>query len=351
VGLFSVGFRRRRILIPGFQLRYVAEHLAFQVLLSVAVATVVFGPLIVELRESGQHAAAGRFLWLHTWFWPIALAVLTVAAGHAVWISHRIAGPLFRFQRVFDAMAAGDLRPRVRIRQGDYLTAEAAAFDAALTSVRERTLGVQDQIAQIATVVSDLDSLSLGDRSRLVDALARLDEAASALVTTGGPAATVDARAKTSPRAPRVAVDGFSLIELLIVVGLIATLAAIGIPGYVNTLERARITRAIGDIRGLETDLRVYQVLNGAVPALLSDARPTPTRDPWGHDYVYTDLTSLKGKGKARKDRFLNPLNHDFDLYSLGKDGKSSTPLTAKASRDDVVRANDGAFIGLAAEY
>ena len=61
------------------------------------------------------------------------------------------------------------------------------------------------------------------------------------------------------PGTPPWLSDGFSLIELLIVVGLVATLAAIGIPGYVNTLERARITRAIGDIRGIETDLRVYQ--------------------------------------------------------------------------------------------
>lgn len=64
-------------------------------------------------------------------------------------------------------------------------------------------------------------------------------------------------------------------------------------------------------------------------------------------------LASLpgKGKGKARKDRKLNPLNSDFDLYSLGKDGASKTQLTNKVSLDDTVRANDGAFVGLAADY
>ena len=48
------------------------------------------------------------------------------------------------------------------------------------------------------------------------------------------------------------------------------------------------------------------------------------------------------------KDRFLVPINSDFDLYSMGKDGKSQMPLTAKDSRDDIIRANDGAYIGLA---
>jgi len=45
------------------------------------------------------------------------------------------------------------------------------------------------------------------------------------------------------------------------------------------------------------------------------------------------------------------PVNTDFDLYSMGKDGKSRAPFTAKASHDDIVRANDGKFIGLVSEY
>ncbi len=54
---------------------------------------------------------------------------------------------------------------------------------------------------------------------------------------------------------------------------------------------------------------------------------------------------------QPRKDRFLVPINSDFDLYSMGKDRESVAPLTAKKSHDDVVRANDGAFVGLASEF
>jgi general secretion pathway protein G len=35
----------------------------------------------------------------------------------------------------------------------------------------------------------------------------------------------------------------------------------------------------------------------------------------------------------------------------MGKDGASVSPLTAKASRDDIVRANNGGFIGLAEDF
>jgi general secretion pathway protein G len=44
----------------------------------------------------------------------------------------------------------------------------------------------------------------------------------------------------------------------------------------------------------------------------------------------------------------LHPINSDYDLYSIGKDGESVAPLTAKKSWDDVIRAADGAYIGLA---
>ncbi|MEE8148540.1 MAG: hypothetical protein V3T24_13110, partial [Longimicrobiales bacterium] len=50
----------------------------------------------------------------------------------------------------------------------------------------------------------------------------------------------------------------------------------------------------------------------------------------------------------ARKDKFLVPINSDFDLYSLGSDGKSTPPLGAKASKDDIIRANDGSYMGIA---
>ena len=53
----------------------------------------------------------------------------------------------------------------------------------------------------------------------------------------------------------------------------------------------------------------------------------------------------------VRKDHNLVPLNTDFDLYSMGPDGESASPLTAKASRDDIIRANNGSYIGTATNY
>lgn len=57
------------------------------------------------------------------------------------------------------------------------------------------------------------------------------------------------------------------------------------------------------------------------------------------------------GQGGARKDRHLHPISSDFDLYSMGKDGDSVKPLTAQKSHDDVIRASDGGYYGLAKNF
>ena len=76
-------------------------------------------------------------------------------------------------------------------------------------------------------------------------------------------------------------------------------------------------------------------------------------RDPWDNPYEYLNVQSNAPgtKGKRRKDKNLVPINSDYDLYSCGPDGVSVPPLTAMASRDDIIRANNGAFVGVAADY
>ncbi len=47
----------------------------------------------------------------------------------------------------------------------------------------------------------------------------------------------------------------------------------------------------------------------------------------------------------------MNPLNSDYDLYSSGNDKESRDPLANALSRDDIVRANNGTYIGLGEDY
>lgn len=148
----------------------------------------------------------------------------------------------------------------------------------------------------------------------------------------------------TDPRA-------FSLVEALVVCALISTLASLAVGIYVSALKRARVTRAIADLRNIDIDVRAYQVRFGRYPVVLTEVRMPIPIDPWGNPYVYTDLSQPGSRGRARKDGRLNPINSDFDLYSIGEDRRTAAPLTAPMSKDDVIRARDGAFLGLASEF
>ena len=98
-----------------------------------------------------------------------------------------------------------------------------------------------------------------------------------------------------------------------------------------------------------------YRSLAMHAPESLSDWARTSNlpKDPWGRDYQFLNFSSPAPgvNGKIRKDHNLHPLNSEFDLYSLGKDGRSQAPLTARASNDDVIWARDGGFVGLAEDY
>lgn len=146
----------------------------------------------------------------------------------------------------------------------------------------------------------------------------------------------------------------FTLIELLLVTLILGTLAAIGIPMYQNYLEKNNTDRSIVDIREIESKIVAYQVERGAPPNNLGQVGLAGRQDPWGRPYEYLRILGLSKQdveGKWRKDRFNIPINSDFDLYSKGHDGNSQAPLTAAVSRDDIVRANNGAFVGLGSDY
>ncbi|KTD61081.1 fimbrial protein, type IV pilin, PilE [Legionella spiritensis] len=152
----------------------------------------------------------------------------------------------------------------------------------------------------------------------------------------------------------RIRYLGFTMLELMLVAGILGVAAIIAIPSYNRYLDRINITTAQNDIRAMELSIHSYFLANnGTFPPSLAAAGINKT-DPWGRPYQYLQIqgsTDPNITGKSRKDKNLVPINSDFDLYSMGEDGASVSPLTAQASRDDIVRANNGAFVGLATDY
>ena len=127
-------------------------------------------------------------------------------------------------------------------------------------------------------------------------------------------------------RTPRARQQGFTLIEIMVVVVIIGLLTAIVATNVMGRVDDARIQKARTDMQSLETALEIFKLDNfrypttdeGLAALVTRPADPTIThwkeggyvkrlnKDPWGRDYYYQ-----------------SPGDHgEFDIYSLGADGK-----------------------------
>jgi general secretion pathway protein G len=140
-----------------------------------------------------------------------------------------------------------------------------------------------------------------------------------------------------------------NLRDVIAVLAAALIVGSFAIPAFNGYVERSRVARAVSDIGTISLKLHRWQRDAHTLPANLAEAGIAGV-DPWGRPYVYLRAADAS-RARLRKDGELVPLNSDFDLYSLGPDGVSALALPAAPSRDDVVRAANGAYIGLAANY
>ena len=145
------------------------------------------------------------------------------------------------------------------------------------------------------------------------------------------------------------------LIELLVALAVVGLLTAIALPAYSAIIEQQKVGEARRELLEIGIVIERYRTMRFEVPETLTELGLDADLlvDPWGRPYQFLSFNSSTPgiAGMIRKDHNLHPLNSEFDLYSFGKDGQSQSPLTAMSSRDDVIWARDGGFVGLAEDY
>ena len=143
---------------------------------------------------------------------------------------------------------------------------------------------------------------------------------------------------------------GFTLVEILAALAVFGVLVAIGGYNFWGLIDVGKTREAILEINELQTLVDDFTMTRGSLPTSLADVGKAGAADPWDNAYVYQPIAGAS-PGTVRRDKNLKPINTSYDLYSIGKDGVSSANLNAAQSRDDIVRANDGAFVGLGQDY
>ena len=124
--------------------------------------------------------------------------------------------------------------------------------------------------------------------------------------------------------------QGFTLLEIMLVVSIIVIILGVAISKLGNTTAIAKTMRVQADIQAIKTQLQLYESMNGFYPSTeqglqslvsqpQSDPRPTRwyqlfrelPKDPWGSDYIYRNPGQKNPGG--------------YDLYSAGPDRQPDT--------------------------
>ncbi len=171
-------FRRRQFLVVSFQNRMLLFTFLYFVTTVVIFAAVLFFPLMGRLNAENLSQAergivAAEFLSLHYRFWPVIPLVFVLIGAHSILISHRVAGPLYRFRKVYGAVMGGDLSGIVRLRENDYLREDAELLSEMIDSLRSRVRELGQLSDKLQRVLSDLSIAAEADEGGAIRAQIR----------------------------------------------------------------------------------------------------------------------------------------------------------------------------------
>lgn len=145
--------------------------------------------------------------------------------------------------------------------------------------------------------------------------------------------------------------NGFTLIEMILVVATLGILAAIALPVYTDAVDKGRIADASADISDIMQSIERFYVANNRYPDSLAEVGANTKLDPWGQPYKYFRIYGNSSDRYMRFDQGLQPINTDFDLYSHGKDTFTTLNISQSTGRDDVIRGRNGRYIGLGKDF
>ena len=148
-------FRRRKYVIrPKFQVILMILSIGYVIFFCAVIGTYLFIPLMIELDKSDIGSdqalvAAKRILYLNEKLWPAVLFSFVVIACHSIYTSHKIAGPLYRFNLIFNSIKEGTIPLPEQVRKNDYLYSEMENINQMLEQLREKLTDLQEVQAQL----------------------------------------------------------------------------------------------------------------------------------------------------------------------------------------------------------
>ena len=155
-------YKRRKFFIDKqLQTKYIILTILMLLIYTFLFVVFLIFPYVVSLTSDApiaeQADAARMLLTLHKSIWPALGAVILIMSSVSIFITHRIAGPVYRFKKVLAEISSGNLDISVKLRDKDDLKDLAEEFNLVIDDLRGFVKVQQEEYAIISSCMSDIE--------------------------------------------------------------------------------------------------------------------------------------------------------------------------------------------------
>jgi methyl-accepting chemotaxis protein len=132
----------------------------------IAVLVIVFSALVIVFTRQLEHSSltafqrqevAAKIMWFYGQIWPFMWGVFMLLFIHSVYVTHKIAGPLYRIREVLKSVKRGNLTAKAGLRSRDYLRTEAQVVNEAIQSIHDRIEGLRENTSSCTAALVELE--------------------------------------------------------------------------------------------------------------------------------------------------------------------------------------------------
>ncbi len=153
--------RRQYFIDKQLQTKYIILTILLLLMYTVLFVVILIFPYIVPLTFDApieeQAEAARMLLTLHESIWPALGAVILIMSSVSIFITHRIAGPVYRFKKVLAEISGGNLDISIKLRDKDDLKDLAEEFNLVISELRGFVKTLQEDYATLSSCISELE--------------------------------------------------------------------------------------------------------------------------------------------------------------------------------------------------
>jgi len=159
-------WRRKRFYVHPIQRKYFLLSLIPLILCSFLILFFLFLPLdllvLSEASPAERAALIGQLRVLGVRIWPAIFLSMLISAILSLFVTHKFAGPLYRFEETARRMAAGDFSFRVKLRGGDdlreletLLNQVLSNFSSSIVAIREKEVEAREKLEALVAKLKD----------------------------------------------------------------------------------------------------------------------------------------------------------------------------------------------------